>query len=244
MKQIFIISLILSFLHTPIIAYDFMENGIAYNILKDGTLSVTHKQNKATPDYSPETAYKGDLVIPAFVVHNEKKYMVSEIGKNAFYGSQGVTTLKISEGIKRIKGNAISYLNITSLTIPASVVELTPGFEFYCLKLSNLTVSSKNPKYKSADNCIYNKKMTQLILVATALKVYKFPSSVKSVQDYAFNCSTLNRLVIPNTLEYIGGQSFFMSDIGRIVCKKKLKKLPGSKKYNDLQDLPLWATEG
>lgn len=241
MNKIFIFCFFLIFVQTTAFAYDFMENGVAYNILNDGTLSVTYKQDNSTPDYSPATAYKGHIVIPSSVVHKGKKYSVSEIGENAFFGSEGMESLKISEGIKRIRKNAFSYLNITTLTIPASVVELTPGFEFRCLKLAILTVSSGNKNYKSLDDCIYSKDMTQLILVAPTLKVYKFPSTVKSVVDYAFNCSTIKKLVIPATLEYIGGESFFMSDIRDIICKKKLKRLPGSARYNKQFELPIWA---
>lgn len=244
MRKLFIISFLLIFVQSAAFAYDFMEDGIAYNILKDGTLSVTHKQDKASLDFEPDSAYKGNVVIPASVVHKGKKYLVSEIGENAFFGSKNMLSLIIPEGIKRIKKKALSYLNITSLAIPASVVELTPGFEFKCPKLAKITVSPRNGNYKSLDNCIYNKDMTQLILVATAIKVYKFPASVKSVVDYAFNCSTLKRLVIPDTLEYIGGESFFMSDIKNIICKKKLKRLPGSARYNKQFELPLWAELG
>lgn len=226
-------------------SYDFIENGIAYNILKDSTLSVTHKQkeeNKWTnTDHS--LTYTGDIVIPASVKHNGRKYKVTEIGNCAFYDCKDLTSIIISEGIKRLRGFSIAYCyRISSINIPASVSKIYYGFIFDCRSLSTITVSAGNKYFTAEANCLYNKKMTTLILVSPTLKEYKFPPSVKDVADYAFNASTITRLIIPDTVNRIGGRSFLGIRIGDIICNKKLEFLPGSHQFVPGMDLPPWAT--
>lgn len=222
-------------------AYDFIEGGIAYNVLKDGTLSVTFRQENLARDMNQKLTYRGDVAIPSTVVHDGKTYKVSEIGKYAFYDSQGLSSLKISEGIKRIQYNGISYVNIKSLHLPASLTELIPGAIFGCYYLSDITVSSQNRQYLSEGNCIYNKNKTQLRFVSPTLTTYEFPPTVKSVVDYAFNWSQINKIIIPSTLTHIGGKAFSMNNIETVICKKGLKRLKGSEPYNKDLDLPPWA---
>ena len=242
-KIIFLVYLMISVF--PLSAYDFIKDGIAYNILEDGTLSVTHKQPEGweMPDIDQSLSYTGNIEIPAFVIHEGKKYKVSKIGAYAFYDCKSLESVKIPEGIENLGFFAISYNdNITSLHIPSSVLKLTPGFLYRCPNLSELTVSPDNKNYISEGNVIYNKDMTQVILVSPKLRVYEFPPTVKSVVDYAFNFSSIKRLIIPETLTHIGGRSFVTTMIGDIVCNKKLEHLPGSRKWSRTGDLPLWAT--
>lgn len=227
-------------------AYDFIENGIAYNILKDGTLSVTHKwpQGWTLTNRDRNLTYKGEISIPVTVIHNSKKYKVSQIGSYAFYDCEHLNSLTIPEGIHKIEFNAISAdFALTSLHIPASVKKLEPGFLWLCPNLKDITVAKNNNHYMSQGNCIYNKKMTELIYVCSSLKAYTFPASVSSVWDHAFFASQIKRLVIPETVKYIGGWAFKGETIGKIICKAKLKKLPGSQNYlvSSGQELPDWA---
>ena len=238
-------ALMLLIANMPVLAYDFIENGFAFNILKDGTLALTNKAKDFSFDKAMDQAlaYKGAVVVPASVTHSGKKYRVSTIGRNAFYDCRAVTSVNISEGITKIDRDAFYYCSMTSLTLPASVSKLTPGFLHQCPKLSTITVSPQNRYYKSQGNCIYNKTMTQLIFVSPVLKMYKFPASVSSVADYAFTGSKIKRLVIPATLTHIGGQSFYSSNIKEIVCDRHLKKLQGSEDFMAGCPLPVWAMD-
>lgn len=236
-------ALMLLMANMPVLAYDFIENGFAYNILKDGTVALTNKVKDFSFDKAMDQAlaYKGAVVVPATVTHSGKKYRVSAIGRNAFYDCRAVTSVNVSEGITRIDRDAFYYCSMTSLTLPASVSKLVPGFLHQCPKLSTITVSPQNRYYKTEGNCIYNKNMTQLIFVSPVLRMYKFPASVRSVADYAFNGSRIKRLVIPATLTHIGGMAFYSNDIKEIICDNPLEKLAGSSDYMPGCPLPIWA---
>ncbi len=234
-------------------AFDFKKDGIAYNILSDGTLSVTHVWKDVTGWINGNTftatdprgngyLYTGTVKIPSTVKHKGKEYKVTEIGFHAFYCCERLTKLILPEGLRRIEFQSIVLTRIKSLNIPSTVTEIVPGAITQCKFLAELTVSPGNPKYVSKENCIYTKDMKQLVMVSPTLKTYQFPPTVTSVADFAFDYSSITRLVIPPSVEYIGGEAFPMSSfIGSIVCDHILKKLPNSDDFAPTIPLPLWA---
>lgn len=203
-------------------AYDFMEKGLAYNIKKDGTLALTYKNPKVQKEFRDAArardfkkldtlkwwkgGYAGSLIIPATVKHKGRTYKVTEIGDSACISCYELTSVKIPEGIKRIGYAAFYSAHITSINIPASVIYLKPGCIQLCKRLAKVTVSPANKKYCSVNNCIYNKKKTELFLVSTSVRNYTVPASVTTLLDYAFSCTKrMNKLFIPKTVKYVGG---------------------------------------
>lgn len=257
MKNLFLSLILVLVSITTASAYDFKQNGIAYDILSDGTLAVTHLgaaenlvvtgrmiSTHGDPRDKPYLLYKGTVRIPSTVTYKGKEYKVTEIGYNAFFCCEGLSRLILPEGLRRIEFQSIVLTRIKSLDIPSTVTEISPGAITQNKYLKEITVSPGNPKYVSEGNCIYTKDMTQLVMVCPTLKSYGFPSTVTIVADFAFDSSKISRLVIPETVEYIGGQAFPSSaHFGSIVCDKVLKKLPGSDDFapGGYYPLPLWA---
>ncbi len=228
-------------IQTSTYAYDFMSGGLAYNILKDGTVSVTYK-NPKVENSADDGGYSSNIVIPSSVKYKGRTYKVTEIGKKAFYNSKKLLSVKMPEGIRKIDFLSFGLLrNLKKIYIPASVSKIVPGFTFQTSSLNIIVVSPKNKYYTSKNNCIYNKQMTRLLLVSPKTRKYTFPSSVKIVDDYAFNCVKMAKLVIPKTLTTIGGRAFYFCDIKKIDNKASLKHLPGSENYNRNLELPYWA---
>ena len=64
-------------------AYDIKVDGLCYNYTSDSTVAVTYVNFPNNDLY-----VKGDLVIPATIIYEGKKYAVTSIGKNAFYFCQ------------------------------------------------------------------------------------------------------------------------------------------------------------
>ncbi len=242
MKKIITAVLMLVCTQLSVFAYDFIEKGIAYSILKDGTLSVTNKLKKDDDEKDQSLAYKGNVVVPATVSHSGKLYKVSTIGRYAFNMCKSLESVKISEGVSVIEQEAFIFSSLTSLSIPASVSKLAPLFISCCSRLSDIRISPDSRFFKSEGNCIYNKTMTELIFVDPSLKRYQFPATVRSVADFAFAGSKIKKLKIPNTITHIGGQAFELNHIQDIECHKVLKKLPGSLDWTDKVPLPFWAT--
>ena len=123
-------------------AYDFMVNGLAYNINTDQTsVFVTYEIKSSGPSYLEEP--EGALVIPATVNYNNKIYPVTAIGPYSFQRCTKITSVMLSSnsldindyaffgcsnlkdislgGVKTIGALAFEGTSIENLTIPNSV---------------------------------------------------------------------------------------------------------------------------
>lgn len=94
----------------------FSADGLTYSISSPSTVTVV----PGKVDFRGRSSYAGDVVVPAFVRHNGKKYKVTAIGEGAF-NCKRLSSLTISEGVLEIEEYAICVENIGSLTITGSV---------------------------------------------------------------------------------------------------------------------------
>lgn len=74
-------------------------------------------------------------------------------------------------------------------------------------KISSLSVSETNEKYKSVDGCIYSKDEKELVLVPSTISgTFTIPDSVERI-GYAFQNIDLDKLVIPSKVKELKGLS-------------------------------------
>ena len=210
----------------PMFAYDFVQNGIYYNIEGDH-VSVT---------YSGNGVYSGSVSIPSQVTYNGVTYPVTAIGEWAFEGGEGMTYLSIPSSITSIGeyafidcgsninvyindlkawckvtfGNEHSsplssaknfYLNysvVTSLDIPDGV-ESIPNFAFYqCRSITFLSIpgSVKSIGSSAFEDC-------------TGLKSAYLTEGVESIGGSSFEgCTNLSTIVFPSSLTSIAINAF------------------------------------
>ena len=94
---------------------------------------------------------------------------------------------------------------ITNITIPASVKRIDNS-AFDGLDLESIDVDVNNLDFYSEDNCLINKKGTELI---RGCKNSIIPSGIKTIEPHAFfGCKSLKSITIPDTVTYIGYSSF------------------------------------
>ena len=86
-------------------AYDFVADGIYYNITSSTKLTVEVTYEVL---YQETPIYVGDIVIPATVTNDEKTYNVTRIGDEAFDQCQNLTSVTIPESVTRIGNYAFS----------------------------------------------------------------------------------------------------------------------------------------
>lgn len=180
--------------------------------------------------------YKGDVIIPATVEHNEKDYTVTTINDDAF---ADCTTLR-------------------SITIPATVTELS-GWGFRnCASLEQITVSTKNPRFNSNNNCnaIIETGENKLIVGSLwtvipegitrigadafwgrwGLETINIPNSVKEIGSHAFSWCFLNEITLPSELEVLEEGAFASTDLQSIILPASLKTI-GKEAFNDCPQL-------
>ena len=146
-------------------AHDFEVDGIYYNITssEDLTVVVTYRGSTFN-DYSNE--YTGQVSIPETVAYNGLTYSVTSIGKSAFEGCGGLTSVTIGNGVTSIGvyafnrctslffvtiPNSVTSIGsyafwscngLTSITIPNSVTSIGEGAFFGCSGLTSVTIGN------------------------------------------------------------------------------------------------------
>ncbi len=151
----------------PSWAYDFMSNGIYYNINSDGTsVTVTYKS-------SSEKEYSGSVVLPSTVISGSTTYNVTHIGNAAFYDCPGLTSITIPESVKNIGEAAFKNSGLTSVTIPGSVVSIEYQAFQNCTSLATVTICEGVTKIG-----------LEVFRGCTSLAEIRIPKTVTSIGDH------------------------------------------------------------
>ena len=159
--------------------------------------------------------YKGDIEIPSFITvgdNNEFVFRVTEIEEGAFKGCA----------------------NVTSISIPFSVLRINFDAFLDCKNLKRIVVNSNNQTYKDIEGVLYSKD-TKMLIDYPAKKIgtdYVIPSdvaficpnafkdnnyiesvtigsNVTAISDYAFkNCANLRQIIIGESVRIIGKGAF------------------------------------
>ena len=122
--------------------------GIKYRLNEETmTAEVIAKRN----------GYEGDIIIPETVVSNRASYLVTSIGKNAFFDCKSLTSITLPNSVKSIGIGSFTYCeSLTSITIPDSVKVIADMAFFHCESLTEITIpnSVKSLGYEVFKNCI------------------------------------------------------------------------------------------
>ena len=88
-------------------------NGLNYRLDENAlTAEVIKKRN----------GYEGDIIIPETVVLKKVSYIVTSIGKNAFFSCKSLQSITILYSVKSIGFGTFMFCeSLTSITIPDSV---------------------------------------------------------------------------------------------------------------------------
>lgn len=151
-----------------------------------------------------------------------------------------VSSLSIGEGVKKIGDRAFEGLEITSLTIPASVIEIGVGAFWHC-PIETLAVAEGNTEYFVKNNCLIDKTTHTLVAAfgnGTISKDFVWGGSdgktkifdVTSVGNGAFAYTQAESMVIPSNVKTIGEFAFAHSALKQVVIESGVKNI-GAKAF-------------
>ncbi|MBQ7691163.1 MAG: leucine-rich repeat protein [Muribaculaceae bacterium] len=189
----------------PAVAYDFMLDGIAYNINSDGeSVTVTYEREPdSSNNWISYANASGSLTIPGSVTYNGKTYTVTSIGENAFRGCSGFTgSLTILYSATAIGDDA--FYGCTGFTgplyIPNSVTKI--GIQGFggCTGLTSLNLGNSLTEIGS-----------YAFSTCTSLTgPLNLPESLTKIGRAAFHsCGFTGTLTIPQNIEVIDTAAFY-----------------------------------
>ena len=133
----------------PASAYDFMVDGLAYNINADSTSVTVTYERDSIPFYSN---LEGHIVIPSIINWQEKTYTVNVIGDFAFFCCDKLSSIEIPKTVSFLGDGA--FYGCTALSyviIPESISTLNNCVFGQCTNLEAVLIpSSINYIYNSA----------------------------------------------------------------------------------------------
>ena len=242
-------------------AYDFMVDGLCYDINEDGvtvTVTMEYPPNKTIPG----TVEGSTLNIPATVTYEDHTYTVTAIGWSAFSGYSiltefNITRVIIPNTVTSIEGwafnsctgltsveipNSVTFIGygafvactgLTSIFIPRSVTTIEYDAFGSCSSLTSIVVDSNNPIYDSRDNC------NAIIETASNKLLYgcqntAIPYSVTTIGASAFSgCTGLTSISIPHSVTTIEGSVFaYCSNLSSIAIPYTVTTIGESAFYN------------
>ena len=199
---------------------EFIEKGLLYEILDDGTVAVGKVSDKSKP--------KGKLVIPDKVTHDGKTYVVSTINSWGFFGCDKITSVVLPASVTNVDIWAFTGCNgLKEFTFPPTVTRIGYCVLESCENLERVTLS---PNITTIEDRLLKdcKKLQQVDLPSgitsignssfsgMTIKSLTIPEGVTSIAPYAFAYNEqLEEIVLPSSLRTIGGDAF--------TCCKALK---------------------
>lgn len=161
---------------------------------------------------------------------------VTKIGKYAFAHCKNITRFNVPDACKEIGDKAFyNCAKLQALVITAAVEKIGIRALQGCTELRRINVEPENKFFTSFNDIFYDKNLTVLIKYPANIDeaMFEMPSSVKTVEEYAFenvkklmvvkistscskianmafiNCEKLQKAVCPPSLHQVGMDSFF-----------------------------------
>jgi len=169
-------------------AYDFEVDGICYNQLTDSTVEVTNR----TPSYT------GQVIVPEKVLNEGREYVVSSVGKMAFYDCSKLSGVELPNTIVTIGEKAFwGSEDITSITIPNSVITIQAEAFGYCYGLSNVTIGNSVTT------------IGEEAFMFCDFESIEIPNSVTKIGESAFyGCEQLKEVILGENVLFIEERAF------------------------------------
>lgn len=233
MKKIFII-LALALVVSSLSAQSFAYGGLKFTVNDDNeTVTLTGHVDgfSATGTIDiPSVAYHEGIGYNVTIIESQAFYYcegltgpllipntIEKIGDMAFFKCTGFTSLTLSNALREIGNDAFNYCGFTgTITIHGNLTRIgsTP---FYCCDgIEGFVVDEENEKYDSRNDCnaIISTLNNELII---GCKNSTVPYSVTSIAEGAFfHVTGLTSITIPNSVQSIGGLSFWFTGLSSI----------------------------
>jgi hypothetical protein len=135
---------------------------------------------------------------------------IQHIRAAAFMNTPNLTDVRFSDGLITILDMAFLGSGLTSVNIPASVVQIEHNSFRDCFDIETFTVEAGNTVYHAAGNCLIWTAPGELVV---GFNTSVIPGGVNIIGHNAFSrMRMITSVTIPNTVTYIGMSAFWGCD--------------------------------
>ena len=136
---------------------------------------------------------------------------VKVISATALADNENLTTVIIPDSVTDINGYAFTGSAISTVTIPASVINIETAAFSWCYNLSEINVSGNNTHYTAVDGVLYNKDKTMLMQYPMGKENTSVVVSagVTTICETAFLGCQAGTVVLPKSLTFIDYRAFY-----------------------------------
>ena len=133
------------------------------------------------------------------------------VNKTILFVDKSARQISIPEGVTYINSTETfaGCAEVESLILPSTLNSIWGGAFNGCPKLSSITVSSANPRFRSQDGMVLSKDGKSLVYTPPAMSNVVVPEGVSTIDGGAFfGVTTLVSIQFPSTLIRINAQAF------------------------------------
>lgn len=172
-------------------------------IIGDYKISAYANGTCGVMDYYGENK---EMVIPEYI----GDYKVTEICGTHYFGLyDGVTSVRIPEGIEYIGEYAFIGCDFNEIWIPESATMIDPTFLDLCDDLEKIHISSNHPILKYENDCLIDKRDNTLLLFCGNQTTFDVPTGIVTIGEDAFyNKENLLRVTIPSSVRTLRNGAF------------------------------------
>lgn len=157
----------------------------------------------------------GSLEIPSEIAGLE----VRSIKGESFIGCSAITSVTLPESLRTINGGVFAKCNgLQTIEIPKNVNFVGRGALSGCASLMSVTVQEGNGSFVSVNNCLLSADGKKLHIIPCGLKYVDIPSTVVTLCGTLLNdTKNLTELTIPSSVRQIEDCAFEGSGLMRLI---------------------------
>lgn len=148
------------------------------------------------------------------------------LGTGLFRSCQNLKHISLPMTAVKIEKDAFADCSsLRSLSVPASVLEITPSAG--CTSLESIDVSPANVSYSCSDGVLMSIDGRKILWFPMGKKgEFVLPATVESLGNYAFRDCSIEKIVLPEGLTQLGQCLFYDSKVKEVVLPNAMEQLP------------------
>lgn len=161
---------------------------------------------------------------------------VKKLASAAFSGRNALKVVNLPEGLTTIDNDVFAGCDsLESVHIPSTVTELSPSafpvrdwgaWERQKSKMTSISVADNNPNYCAVDNVLYNKAMTEILLIPVnaAIEELVIPATVTKICG-SNSCSNIKRIVFKGSVDTWNSAFSNYSSLTEVIFEGECEKI-------------------